>query len=132
MSIRVFLLPCVFALAPLGCGGTTSPAAGAVPVTGTVAAADGTPLKEVLCMFMPYTADQRQAKFSTDTAGRLVPPTKDGKLVLIPGKYKVLFEALPNKAAAFKQVPAKFHEGGDGVVEVTVPSGGGELTIKLS
>lgn len=128
--LRMFLG--LMTLAAAGCGGDQiSAPVPAVPVTATVTTAAGAPVGEVLCSFIPLTSVQRPVKYPTDAKGALIPATKDGKVILIPGGYAVLFESLPNKAANLKQVPAEFHEGGKGVIEVTVPSGGGELAIKL-
>jgi hypothetical protein len=115
------------AVALAGCGGDPPRMADRVKVHGTVTLADGKPIRDVMLTLQP-TQTGHLAGFKVGADGRF-----SGEA--IPGKYA--FSLQPREGAdrtkslaALKQVPEKYrapqldHQ-------VTIPSGGGAVEIKL-
>jgi len=114
----------------VGCGG--APAKKVVTVTGTVKY-KGEPLKSGIVKFQASNGD-----FATAMVG------PDGKFTItdvVPGEQKVAYVGGPtstgssdgSRTAPEKQVsvPAKFGDFQTSGVTVTVPDGGGEVTVEL-
>jgi hypothetical protein len=114
--------------------------AGKVPVTTRVTMANGQPVRDVLCCFVPHTALQTPGEFPLDANGNVTKTANGAEPLLQPGKYSVYFQPLNARsardqarfAAAFKLIPTKYVQLSAPALEVDVDSSGGALAVQLT
>jgi hypothetical protein len=132
---RFFLVAAVIGLA--GCAQAKK--ADKVPVTTKVVFANGQPVKDVLCCFVPHTAYQLPAEFPLDANGNVSKNHNGVEPIIHPGKYTVYFQPIERGmtgdrsryATAFKLIPTKYAQQVGSGLEIEVEQSGGPVTIQL-
>lgn len=105
----------------VGCSMTPPKKPDPVDVTITVSLPNGQPARGVTLNLLPTTTNQMQSGGKTDAAGKV-------KAKAMPGKHTF---SLEGSGSAIQAVPTKYQQN-DAANTLDVPSGGGDIAIKLS
>ena len=135
-SISPAVLAIAGSFALIGCDSYPKQRAERIAVSSKITFANGQPVRDVLCCFLPHTSMQMPAEFPLDASGNLARTANGVEPKLWPGKYTVYFQpidrpAAAQYAAAFKLVPEKYTRQGGTGLEVEIDPSGSEFAIRL-
>ena len=119
-----------------GCRASDQTGRAPVAVTSKITFANGQPVKDVMCCFVPHTALQLPAEFPLDANGNLTKTANGVEPTLLPGKYSVYFQpierpAAAKNAAAFKRIPTRYQQQADTGLEIEIGSDNREVVLRL-